>query len=185
MEQSHRSVWKIELDGMATRVNGACPVLAFVPPTSRQLPWSMPRRFNAWATRRTITVTDDLLDADPCVRRYILAHELGHIVKNHFYLQVGSALPGELSIAFIILSWWHHLSMTMTIYVPVGLLITAALAIHLYLTPFLEYQADKVLVALLGISEAMRGCTEVGRISGSLDNVRRKRLLRMKEESQQ
>jgi Zn-dependent protease with chaperone function len=125
------------------------------------------KKTNAWAGRKGITVTEDMLAAPDAVRLYLIAHELGHIAKRHFRLSyiVRAAFGGVVALFLSQVLLFHA--------TPQQLNLSSALlaVIGIGIPPFYlrnEVDADRFAVRCIGVQMCIEGSTEMGRLSGTL-----------------
>jgi len=82
MTERAEQVWRDEFERLSAKRGALAPKLVFLPT------W-WPGRSVAFAYFNLIAIGSGLLRAPPDVRRYLLAHELGHIERGHTLGQVG------------------------------------------------------------------------------------------------
>jgi len=116
----------------------------------------------------TISVTDDLLNLEPDIRRYVLTHELGHAAQHHSIWISASAVSFLAALIPVCLSHGlRHISMSLS-------LLAAAFTAMYIIVLFTEVQADKLAQRLVGRNAAIRGNEEMGKLSGTLRTIERR-----------
>ncbi len=175
-------IWQSELQDLASRAGVGVPPFRFIDKRDVSFfsGYSLLRRgHNACASRKGITVTSDLIDVVASARSYYLAHELAHIVRDHPKQTTRNGFI-YLSLCFallIVVSLGHGLYSSIAI-----LLLSSFSVVYIwYSSRELEFEADELAVALIGKEVAIEGCTEAGRISGTMNRTRRTRINRMKQ----
>jgi Zn-dependent protease with chaperone function len=138
--------WRSEFEGVSRRGGPLAPKLVF-------LPARWPAQNVAFAYFNVIAIGPGLLRAPPDVRRYLLAHELGHIERRHTLGQVGywasvlaAAAIGQLLPAALAMA-------------PIMIVLVAAVAWLAMGETRREFEADDVAAARLGDLTVINGLT--------------------------
>lgn len=178
------SAWQADLDRFVAELKIRKPSL--VVKRGRFAPVWLPSAWGskpaAWAWFNTIVVADGALRHPAEVRRYLLAHELGHVAKGHSQRQAIAlslvllcSVPGVFGILPA-----THLPLLVKI-LWAGVFFGAALYFSwLTLTCLPEYEADAVAARLIGQGQVIYGILEMARLSGEgLTSKRRNRLRKL------
>ena len=143
-------------------------------------PWFLPmlwliRSPGAWSYWNLIAVSEELLDAPPEFRRYLLGHELGHIARGHnLWPMLGAfltvcAYPAAATLPAFGPTWF-------AIGASFVLLVTGAGLVFASLSMIPEYQADEFCASLIGRRAVADGIHWMAQRSGrgmSRDRVKR------------
>lgn len=144
------------------------------PPTLLfHMPHWWPVKVDAWAHLNMIFIGSGIIDAPPDVRRYVVAHEYGHIRSGHtllhafYWVSVAGMCAGivQHNTELYLLAW--------------GLLVVVA--IGLIAPPFVrqrEYTADDVAAGIWGRETALRGSLWMAERSHTLESEFRQARLR-------
>jgi Zn-dependent protease with chaperone function len=172
-----RLIWEDDLKAMAAQLGIPTPTLVLVeqPLPIFFVPSWQDRRGKAWAKNR-IYIAVDVLACSTNVRRYLLAHELGHLVHHH----TTKTIAGIISAALLSLIIWLRLPSLMF---PT---LCCFLFTGLCWRDYRENQADDVGRTLIGAAAMMEGIQEMGRITKTSNiNERTRRLNRIAEGQQE
>ena len=165
---SIQAQWYADLDKLAVRAGIKTPRLRIVKSDMSSLGWFWARRHNAWCRGATISVTDDLLDLEPDVRRYVLAHELGHAAQHHSIWMSASAVNFlAMLIPVCLYHGLRHITMSVS-------LLAASFTAMCIVLLFTEVQADKLAQRLLGRNAVIRGNEEMGNLAGTVRTIERR-----------
>jgi len=129
-----------------------------------------------------IIISAEFLDLPPQTRRYLLAHELGHVVnKDSTVVLMKTGL-----FAATILTVWHFAKPSP---LPVALTLVSiflamcAMMIDLAVTNRREFRADRFAAEILSDQTVVQGIQDMAAIEGSLTPKRKARLKALRKRS--
>jgi Zn-dependent protease with chaperone function len=146
MVERTKEEWRTEFEQLSARRGPLAPKLVF-------LPARWPAANVAFAYFNVIAIGPGLLRAPPEVRRYLLAHELGHIERRHTLGQVG---------------YWASVLAAVAIgqMLPTGLAMAPIMAVLIAAVAWLslgetrrEFEADDAAAARFGDQTVINGLT--------------------------
>jgi Zn-dependent protease with chaperone function len=162
MDTLMRDVWIAEI----ARISALAGV---VPPPLRII--SNKKNYAGGGTKG-ITISRDLLGAPSDVRLYLVAHELGHVVRRHQSIMQRWACLMTIPLCCVFSTLLLHASKG-----------KQTLAIAFFLGSFYliyrlydrnELDADRFAAKYIGADACIAGSTEMGRISGTLHTGERR-----------
>jgi Zn-dependent protease with chaperone function len=178
-----QSEWEKDLQALSAQCGIETPKLVVKEKWYRPL-WpltSYSSRPGAWGAFKWVIVSKELLDWPAHVRRYVLAHELGHVARKHHR-------PFGMSIFFLCgllalvdFGPYVHLPVPVLVFsFFTALFIAFPMVLVVRCSLLFEYDADKVACELVGKDEVIRGIRETGSLlNDSASPARAKRIRRL------
>jgi Zn-dependent protease with chaperone function len=174
--------WQRDLEWLAAELRLRTPSLVLK--RSRFSPIWCPAAWGvkpgAWAGFNKIVVAEAALEFPPEIRRYLLAHELGHVAKAHAQGQTIALAVVLLCAAPSLVAHHAHLPAVFKLVCALIFFGAALYFSRLAFTYAAEYEADEIAMRLIGRRQVVYGILEMARLSGEgLTAKRRNRLRRL------